>query len=356
MKTSLREMSAAPLLEDEPHPLPPSLTKKALIWGYIFGAFGAALYSMKAVLIKLAYLPGDGLAVNGVDPITLMALRMGFALPVYVMILIWVLRRQKRNREGQKPLSPSLILKAASLGVLGYYLCAFLDFTGLKYITAQLERLILFTYPIFVILLGAAFFGARLTLVAMLTIGLAYTGIALVFVGGDMTVGENLWLGSGLVLLTAFLFAVFQLTAKGLIDKMGSELFTCISMLGAAVAIFTHFITASLLSDGVSAALDLPPRIFALGAAMGLISTILPSFLINIAMARIGAQAVASLGMLGPVATIIAAIILLGEPFGPIDALGTVLTITGIGLYTFYDRRAKASLKVTDPAAGKHTR
>ena len=218
-------------------------------------------------------------------------------------------------------------------GVLAYYICTFLDFSGLQYITAQLERLLLFTYPAFVILFGALFFGGRLTMWGVAAVALAYSGLAVVFIGGDITESTNLWLGSALVLASAMLFALFQLIAKTFIDKIGPQLFTCLAMLGAASAIFVHFLISALTSDGIGAALELPPRIYVLGLIIAVFSTLLPSFFMNIAIGRIGAQRVAMLGMFGPLATIVAAIWILGEPFGVWDAVGTAITLAGIALY-----------------------
>lgn len=320
MKTNLRETMAAPVL-DQGEPVEGSL------WvGIVLGTIAAVLYSLKAVFVKLAYLPVDGVTEQ-VPPITLMMLRLGFSFPVYLAILWWVWRRTAQKPGGRQ------IGLAMLAGVLAYYVCTLLDFTGLQYITAQLERLLLFTYPAFVILFGALFFGGRLTWSGIAAVILAYSGLAVVFLGGDITESSNLWLGSGLVLLCAMLFAFFQLIAKSFIDRIGSSLFTCLAMLGAATAIFLHFTIAAVTTDGIVAALDLPPRIYVLGLIIAVFSTLLPSFFMNIAIGRIGAQKVAMLGMFGPLATIVAAILILGEPFGIWDGVGTLITLAGIALY-----------------------
>ena len=320
MKSNLREMLSAPVLEDSDH-------TSGMVWvGVVLGILAAVLYSLKAVFVKLAYLPGDGMAEQ-VPPITLMMLRLGFSFPIYLVILFWVWRKA-----AVKPNMRQCGL-AMLAGMMAYYVCTWLDFTGLQYITAQLERLLLFTYPAFVILFGALFFGGRLTTWGMAAVALAYGGLGVVFIGGDITESSNLWLGSGLVLACAMLFALFQLIAKGFIDKIGPPLFTCLAMLGAAAAIFTHFLVSALMSDGVAVALSLPPRIYGLGLIIAVFSTLLPSFFMNIAIGRIGAQRVAMLGMFGPLATIIAAIWVLGEPFGVWDAVGTGITVAGIALY-----------------------
>ena len=301
--------------------------KRFQLSGYVFALLGASFFSLKAVLVKLAYL-ADG----PLEPIVLLALRMGFALPVYLVIGVSVWRRR-----GAVPMRP--VFYSFVLGLLGYYLCALLDFTGLQYITAQLERILLFTYPIFVVVIGAMFFGGRITRWGVLAIVLAYTGIGIIFIGGDITQGDNLWLGTVLILATAFLFAMFQLFAKGLITQLGSWLFTCIAMSGAATGILLHFTGYAVTGDGVRAALRLPTEVYIIGLAIALLSTIIPSFLVNIAIDRIGSQATSVLAMVGPITTIIAAILILHEPFGWVDALGTSVTILGIGLYTWFDRK-----------------
>jgi len=334
MRTTWRETAVEPLLGESP----PQPLHKAKA-GYVYAAIGAMLYSMKAVLVKLAYLPGGGLQANDLDAITLMALRMGFALPVYIGILIYAIRKDGAA------IPIKQIVQAALLGVMGYYVCTFLDFSGLKFITAQLERLLLFTYPVFVVILGALFFGGRITRGGIVAIALAYSGLGIVFIGGDIATGLNVPLGSALILGAAILFGLFQLLAKRLIDKVGSKVFTCLAMIGASTAILTHFVVHSLSQGGIVDALTLPPMIYVIGAAMAFFSTILPSFLINIAMGRIGAQTVAVMGMVGPLATIVAAIVILGEPFAFWDGVGTVVTLSGISLYMWLNQRKPKSDK-----------
>jgi len=294
--------------------------------GVTLGLVAAVLYSLKAVFVKLAYLPSGGVTEQ-VPPITLMMLRLGFSFPVYLVILIWVWRRTEKKPSARQ------IGMAMIIGVMAYYFCTLLDFTGLQYITAQLERLLLFTYPAFVIVLGALFFGGRLTKWGIASVVLAYGGLAIVFLGGDITESKNLWLGSALVLGCAFIFALYQLLAKGFIDSIGPKLFTCLAMLGAATAIFLHFLVASLQSEGIAVALDLPARIYWIGLIIAVFSTLIPSFFMNSAIGRIGAQKVAMLGMIGPLATIVAAILVLREPFGLWDGVGTAVTLAGIALY-----------------------
>lgn len=300
--------------------------------GITLGMIGAVLFSMKAILVKMAYAE-----VPDLPAVTLMVLRMGLSFPVYVVILI-IARRAGEGRIGGRE-----TLAAMAAGVLAYYVCTFLDFQGLRYITAQLERLLLFTYPAFVVIFGALFFGGRITRAGLASVALAYSGLAVVFLRGDITQSDNLWLGAGLILLCAALFAVFQLIAKGFVDRIGARVFTCLAMIGAASALMVHFFIASGGPAGMVAALQLPGELWIIAVVLALFCTLLPSFFINMAIGRIGAQLVAILGMVGPLATIVAAILVLGEPFGVWDGIGTAITLVGIALYTWSNSRERKS-------------
>ena len=345
MKTNLRELAT---LEQSANKAAPMSGRN---WGYVFALFGTILFSSKVIFVKLAYQPSAGMAENQLEAITIMALRLGFSAPFYFAILFWVLRRRRSSS------APALALKyyglAALSGMLGYYICAWLDIEGTKYVTAQLERLLLFTFPLFVFMFGAMFFGKPLTKKAIIAILIAYAGIAVIFTGGDIATGINVPLGSALVLSCAALFAFFQLFAKPLISRMGSPLFTCCAMLGAGGATTVHFMIENVILGDASESLFLPPRIWLLGLCLGIFSTLLPSFLVNLALARIGPQATAALGMIAPISTILLAIYILGEPFGFYDGVGTLITLVGIGLYTYWDKRAIDSPAAISPATGK---
>ena len=336
MKTNLREVTSAPLLD----PKRPT-GFKAQYWGYVFALLGTVFFSMKSIFIKLVYQPVDGLSENGVEAITIMAMRLGFSAPFYLAIFLWALKRRKAA--GLPDLKRHDMALAALTGVLGYYICAWLDIEGLKYITAQLERLLLFTYPIFVFIFGAMFFGKPLTKGAVLSVFIAYAGVGLIFLTGDIAIGLNVPLGSAMILSCAAAFAFFQLFAKPMIARLSSPIFTCCAMLGAGAMIFIHFVTENVFIGDVSEVLDLPPRIWGLGIALALFSTFIPSFLVNLAISRVGPQATSAVGMIAPISTIVLAIWVLGEPFGLIDALGTLLTLMGIALYTWLDMRAAAA-------------
>jgi drug/metabolite transporter (DMT)-like permease len=146
--------------------------------------------------------------------------------------------------------------------------------------------------------------------------------------------GSNVTWGAVLVLSAALAFALYQLLAKGLIGTIGPRLFTCIAMSGAAAAALVQFaLTQPLQSIVVS------PHMLFYGVLLAIGATVLPSFLLNAALQRISAQANATIGTLSPVVTIALAVIILGEHFSLIDAVGTVLVIAGVGWFTLADRK-----------------
>ena len=339
MKTNLREVAVAAEMDAGAQSF-----FNHRNWGYVLALLGTVFFSMKVIFVKMIYQPVEGLELNSVEAITIMAMRLGFSAPIYVLIF-WLALRKRKSR-GLPALKKRDMFLAAITGMLGYYICAWLDIEGIKYITAQLERLLLFTYPIFVFIFGAMFFGKPLTKEAVFAVVIAYAGIGLIFMTGDIAIGVNVPLGSAMILLCAALFAFFQLFAKPMITRLSSPIFTCCAMLGAGFMIFLHFTLENMVLGEVSDVLNLPLRIWILGIALAFFSTLLPSFMVNMALSKVGPQATSAVGMIAPISTIALAIIILGEPFGLIDALGTAITVFGIGLYTYFDQRSIQPNKV----------
>lgn len=285
------------------------------VLGLAAGILGAALFSTKPIFIKLVY-------ADGIDALTLLALRMLMALPFYLAIGALAWRRAK-------DLTPRLWLAIAANGMLGYYIASYLDFLALEDITAQLERLILFTYPIFVVILGAAFFNQPLRRWTIPALAVAYAGLALVFLGNlQYAATGSLIRGSLLVLGAAFCFSLFQLFGRGLVNIAGAQLYTSVAMSSAGVGLLTHFTLMRPFSD-----LVVPGDILLLALAIAVVSTVIPSYLINFALGRIGAGTTAMAGNSGPLFTIALSALLLGEPFGGLEATGTALVIGGMVLF-----------------------
>lgn len=293
--------------------------------GYALAAAGAALFSTKAIFIKLAYM-------DQVNPALMLALRNVVALPFFLGVGIYTVL--KLRREGKALPSLKLTGQALATGFIGYYVSSLLDFEGLSYITAQLERLVLFTYPIFVMFLGWMFFKARITWMSVLAAAITYAGLVVVFLSALPTGGRDVWIGTALVLGCAVTFALYQLLAKGFITAMGSALFTSIALTGSAVACIAHYVITSRSFDFSSG-----PRFFWLAAGTAIFATVLPSFLVNAGLARISPQSTSMIATISPLITISLAVWILGEQFTVADAIGAAMVIAGVMLFAMTDKK-----------------
>ena len=294
-------------------------------WGYALAAAGAALFSTKAIFIKLAYM-------DQVNPALMLALRNLVALPFFLGIGLYTVYQMRR--EGKALPSLKVTAQALATGFIGYYVSSLLDFEGRTFITAQLERLVLFTYPIFVMFLGWMFFKARITWVSVLAAAITYGGLVVVFMSALPTGGQNVWIGTALVLGCAITFALYQLLAKGFITMMGSALFTSIALTGSAIACIAHFVIISRSFDFSSS-----PRFFWLAAGTAIFATVLPSFLVNAGLARISPQSTSMIATISPLITISLAVWILGEQFTIADAIGAAMVIAGVMLFALTDKK-----------------
>ena len=276
----------------------------------VAAAFG---FSFKAILVKLAY-------PYGVEAITLLALRMAFASPVF----LWVGFRASRNAPTLGARDWSVLV---TLGLLGYYGASILDFHGLRYISAGLERLILFTYPTLTLLFGLLLHGRAITRRDGLALALCYAGIAAAFAHDLQFAGDAaaVWIGGGLVFASSVSYALYLSGSAGMIDRLGAWRFTALVMLAATAATGGHF-----LATQPASALLQPWPVYVLGAAMGLFCTVLPVFALSAAIRRVGSGQVALVGMLGPALTIVLAWLLLDEGFSAAQMAGVALVIAGI--------------------------
>lgn len=294
--------------------------------GYAFAVAGAILFSTKGIFIKLAY-------AEGVAPEMLLSLRMLVALPVYLVILLTILRRGDKLVAA---LTPRVVIASMAIGILGYYLSSYLDFIGLSHVTAQYERLVLFTYPFFVLLFGVWFFGDRMVWGVAPSMLVSYGGLLVIF-GWNLAVDpDGIVVGTLFVLGSAITFALYQHLAKRQMLVIGAGLFTCIGMSTAAICA----IAQNLVIAGPQSYLALTPQVWTYGLALGVLGTVLPSFLMNMGMARIGARATSSTAAFGPVVTIVIAVLVLSEPFTLFHGVGTALVLLGSVLFTRAERRA----------------
>ncbi|HYM48501.1 MAG TPA: DMT family transporter [Burkholderiaceae bacterium] len=288
--------------------------RRTMLFGAALTAVATVAFSGKAVIVKLAYR-------HGVDTITLLALRMLFAAPLFLALGWWASRRQR-----VKPLTRREWLTMAGLGLLGYYAASLFDFLGLQYISAALERLVLFLYPTFVVLFSALLFRHRITRRELLALAISYAGIALVFINDLTTQQANVTLGMVLVLISALCYAGYLIGSGRLVQRVGSVRFACFASLAASVGVLTHFI---IVRD-IAVLIEQPLPVHGLALLMAVVSTVLPIVLTSEGIRLLGSNKVAMVGTLGPVATIFLGYVFLNEPITTVQLAGAALVVAGV--------------------------
>lgn len=297
-----------------PTALSPAISpRRAYLAGLLLAVVGAIFFSAKAIVAKLMYR-------YHVDAVMVISLRMMFSFPMFAIVAIWQARH-----------SPPLTLrdygKIVFLGLIGYYLSSFLDFLGLQYISAGLERLILFLTPSFVLLISFTFYKRKVGMVEWGALLVSYLGTALVLHHDINTGGNNVVLGSFLVLGAAISYALYLIFSGELVRRVGAMRLVAYAMCVSSVACIAQFFILRQVS-----ALVQPVEVYQLSLFNAVFCTVLPVFLTMIAVARIGAPSAAQAGLVGPVSTLFLGAILLDEPITGIQLVGTALVLSGIYL------------------------
>jgi drug/metabolite transporter (DMT)-like permease len=294
----------------------PTASPSPLLGGLALALAGSIAFAGKAIIVKLAYR-------YGVDAVTLIMYRMLFALPLFLAMAWWASR-------GRPALSGRDWWGVIGLGFTGYYLSSFLDFLGLQYITASLERLILYITPTLVLVLDRVLYGRRWSGAQLAGMAISYAGVALVFGLEAKVQGANVALGAALCFASTVTYAVYLVYSGQLVQRIGSLRLVGLATSVACVCCVLQFL---LLRD-VGIALAVAPEVIWLSVLNAVLCTAVPVLLVMMAIERIGAAATSQAGMVGPLATIAMGVLLLGEPFTPWIAAGTVLVIAGIFVFT----------------------
>ncbi len=307
-----------------------SVPRSAFAAGLALAIIGSVLFSAKAIVVKLAYR-------YGVDAATLIALRMAFAAPFFIAALVW-------SSRGGRQLSRSDHARLIVIGLLGYYAASYLDFLGLQYVTAALERLILYLSPTLVVVISAVLLRKRFGRWEWTALALAYGGILLVFWHDVSFEGGQVVLGSTLVFASAICYAAYLILSGELVRRLGAIRLTAYAMCVSTAAIFVQFIVLNPLS-----ALEQPPPVYWLSLLNALLCTVVPVFATMLAIERIGASRASVASMIGPVATIALAYIFLGERVSVWQIAGTVLVLAGIYVLTRSPRAESSVLPKEEP-------
>ena len=300
---------------------------KISLAGFVITFFGAILFSTKAIIVKSAF------AKTQVNALTLLTLRMIFSLPFYLIAAFIA-----SSTHGNIKLSRKQWLMVMLLGLFGYYLSSLFDFIGLQYISAGLERLILFLYPTFVVLINIALFRQKSSLTQRVALLLTYAGISVAYFGElqvDVHNPDFYW-GSFLIFLCSITYAIYISGSGKIIPIIGGTKFTAYAMLASTAGVFIHF-----LIQGHFESLKTGADLWGYGILLATVATVIPSFMISDGLKRIGSNNVAIISSVGPVSTIIQAHFILDEKIFAAQIIGTILVIAGVLLIGWKSQTVK---------------
>ncbi|MCF8714791.1 DMT family transporter [Joostella atrarenae] len=297
---------------------------KALPFVILIGILGVVLFSAKAVMVKLAY-------QYNVSPVNLLMFRMLFALPFYILVLLFTKKSTVKHTKKD-------YLWLVFFGFIGYYLASYFDFLGLQYIKASLERIILFIYPTIVLILSRIFLKRPITKIQLIAILISYLGILVAFWDEVALDGTEFLMGAGFIFLSALTYASYLTGSDWLIPKFGVVRFTSYAIIISCLSVVIHY----ALTEHTSL-LGYHQNVYWLAILMAIFSTVIPSYLVSYCIKEIGASNFAIIAGLGPISTIILASIFLGESLTLLQFGGTILVIVGIVLVSLNKSTYKKS-------------
>jgi drug/metabolite transporter (DMT)-like permease len=284
------------------------------LWpGLLLALLGAIGFSGKAIIVKLAYR-------HGVDAVTLLMWRMLLALPFFLAMAWWAGR-------GKPALTRQDWRDIAVLGFSGYYLASYLDFAGLAYISASLERLILYLNPTLVLLISVLFFQHRLRARQVVALAVSYAGVVAVFAHELSFQGANTALGAALVFGSAVSYAIYLALSGKVVQRLGSLRLAGLASTVACGLCIAQFVLLRPLAD-----VAVPAPVLWLSLLNATACTVAPVLMVMLAIARIGAPLASQVGMVGPMSTLLMGVLILAEPMNLWIAAGTVLVLGGVFL------------------------
>jgi len=296
-------------------------------WGILIVLLGAICFSTKAIFVKLAYRDTQ------IDAVSLLALRMVFSLPFFLIAAASSSRKQTNVRFTGKQW-----VNVAIIGCLGYYVSSLLDFQGLRFVSAGIERLILFIYPTLVLLMSAIIFKEKIKPVQWLALVVTYAGLLIAFfseVSFQVEQNKDFLLGAVLIFICAFTYAIYIVGSGRLIPHIGAGKFNSYAMSFACIAVLIHFFITSEVSLW-----GFPTTVYVYSFLMAVFSTVIPSYLIAEGIKRIGSDNAVIAGSIGPVSTIAMAYFFLNENVDFLQIVGTLLILLGVLLISRQKRTA----------------
>lgn len=303
-----------------------SQSRRYFLSGVLIALLGAICFSTKAIFVKLAYRD------TVVDAISLLALRMVFSLPFFV-----VSAYASSSKQTNVKFTPRQWLSVAVIGCLGYYISSLLDFLGLQYVTAGIERLILFIYPTLVMLMSSLIFKERIKPIQWVALVITYVGLMIAFISEVNVQSEhssNFIVGSVLIFICAFTYAAYIVGSGRLIPMVGAAKFNSYAMSFASIGVLLHFFLNSEVSLW-----NFPSLVYVYSFLMAILSTVVPSYMVVEGIKRIGSDNTAIVGSIGPVSTLVLAYFFLQESISLFQIVGTIMILFGVLLISGQKRK-----------------
>ncbi len=282
----------------------------------ILASLGAILFAAKAIVVKFSYQYGATADI-------VLTLRMVFSLPIFWLAVWW-----NQRVSSPKPLIKKDIIKVCAIGLLGYFLSSYLDFLGLHYISAGLERVILYLTPAIVLVLSKFFLKKEIDRRQYWAMVVAYLGIMMVFMH-DIELNNQgaVILGSVLVFLAAVVYSVYLIFAGELVGRVGSIRLVALASASATVATCIQ----SLIL-GPDQLFVQQPEVYYFALINALFCTFMPMLFIMMAVNRIGSSLTAQAGTIGPVGTAFLGWYFLSEPVSALQLAGIAIVLIGIAI------------------------
>jgi len=301
---------------------------------FLIVAMSSVLFCSKSVFVKLAY-------ALGADTLTVLSLRMGFALPFFIAMALL-------GSRGRTPLSMAMWLKLAGLGFVGYYFSSLVNFTGLQYVSVGLERVILYTYPTLLLAFSSLVLKKPVRPAVWLASSVTWFGILVAFAGEmhNPVANGHAAFGAMLIFASAVSYGAFILLSGDTISQVGSLRFTGIAVGFSCLFILAH----EIITRDITGLLRQQPAIYGYGLILAILGTALPAILLSIGLKRAGAQRFAIISTVGPVTTFALAWAVLGERPNFAQLGGFLLTLAG-GLGVSLLKDSPNPMKQTSPGS-----
>jgi drug/metabolite transporter (DMT)-like permease len=300
--------------------------RKHYLYGILMAAVGSVLFSGKAILVKLCF-------GYGINPETLIALRMLMALPMFWAVYWWESRRKT-----MAPISWLDRGKLFFLGFLGYFLSSYIDFIGLQYISAGLERIVLYLTPTIVLVISHFLLHKPISRLQWYALIVGYVGVFVVFIQDASSTGIHAWYGMLLVFASACSYAIYLIGSGEMVRRIGS---VRLVVYASSASAFFSILQSTIYNP--SAMFEQVAQIYWLSLLNAGLCTVIPMLLIMVAINRIGSPLVAQAGIVGPVSTIFMGYLVLGEPITAVQIGGMLLVIAAMWLLVRNDAPRKKS-------------